>query len=152
MSRLKYRDATFDEHFDPSPNPREKAHHMSEPISSTAAGIFGWKLAGGLVSVGISSGLVTYVVMTMTKPKDEREWRVALASTLMGSIFGGAAFIRYFNLQNWVDDFFGLVGMGGIIFTCGLPSWLIIRAAFIYMEKNRDKDIKELVKDVKEIV
>ena len=124
---------------------------MSEPISSTAAGIAGWKLFGGLAATtGVGAGMATYIVMSLTKPKSDQEWRVALASTLMGSIFGGAAVIRYFNLQHWIEDLIGIVGMGGIMFTCGLPAWLLVRAAFLYMEKNRDKDLKDLIKDVKD--
>jgi hypothetical protein len=42
--------------------------------------------------------------------------------------------------------------MFGIAFACGLPAWLIIRALFLYIDKKRDADITEIVKDVKEMV
>lgn len=136
-----------------------KVNPMSEPISTGAAGVAGWKILGGLAGTGIGAGLAAYIVMSMTKPKTDQEWHVALICTLVGSIGGGAALISWLGLQRWADDVFGLVGMFGIAFACGLPAWLIIRALFIYIEKRRDADIMqlggdaaELAKKVKEIV
>lgn len=125
---------------------------MSEPISGTAAGVAGWKIIGGLAGTGVGAGLAAYIVMSMTKPKTDQEWHVALICTLAGSIGGGAALISWLGLQRWADDVFGLVGMFGIAFACGLPAWLIIRALFLYIDKKRDADITEIVKDVKEMV
>lgn len=125
---------------------------MSEPISGTAAGVAGWKILGGLAGTGIGAGLAAYIVMSMTKPKTDQEWRVALFCTLAGSLGGGAALISWLGLQRWADDVFGLVGMFGIAFACGLPAWLIVRALFIYIEKKKDADITDIIKDVKEIV
>jgi hypothetical protein len=126
---------------------------MSEPISSTAAGLFGWKAIGGLVGVtGVGAALATYMVMNMTKPETDKEWHVSIVSTLIGSICGGAAFVRYIGIQEWIFDPFGAMGLIGLCFTCGLPSWLIVRGLFAYMNKNKDKDIKELIREVKEIV
>jgi hypothetical protein len=130
-----------------------KVQDMSEPISGTAAGVAGWKIIGGLAGVsGIGAGLATYVVMTMTKPKDDREWHVALICTLIGSFCGGPALISYMGWQHWAKDVFGLMGIIGVCFACGLPSWLIVRALFAYIDKKRDADITEIVKDVKEMV
>lgn len=129
-----------------------KANQMSEPISGTAAGVAGWKILGGLAGTGIGAGLAAYIVMSMTKPKTDQEWHVALLCTLAGSIGGGAALISWLGLQRWADDVFGLVGMFGIAFACGLPAWLIVRALFLYIEKKRDADITEIIKDVKEMI
>jgi hypothetical protein len=129
-----------------------KVQNMSEPISGAAAGVAGWKILGGLAGNGVGAGLAAYIVMSMTKPKTNQEWHVALICTLVGSIGGGAALISWLGLQRWADDVFGLVGMFGIAFACGLPAWLIIRALFIYIEKRRDADITEIVKDVKEVL
>lgn len=125
---------------------------MSEPISGTAAGIAGWKVIGGLAGTGIGAGLAAYIVMSMTKPKTDQEWRVALACTLAGSIGGGAALISWLGIQRWADDVFGLVGMFGIAFACGLPAWLIIRALFLYIDKKRDADITEIIADGAQVV
>jgi hypothetical protein len=124
-----------------------KVQNMSEPISTGAAGIAGWKILGGLAGTGIGAGLAAYIVMSMTKPKTDQEWHVALICTLTGSIGGGAALISWLGLQRWANDVFGLVGMFGIAFACGLPSWLIVRALFAYIEKKRDADITEIIAD-----
>lgn len=124
-----------------------KVQNMSEPISTGAAGVAGWKIIGGLAGTGVGAGLAAYIVMSMTKPKTNQEWHVAMICTLVGSIGGGAALISWLGLQRWANDVFGLVGMFGIAFACGLPAWLIIRALFIYIDKKRDADITEIIAD-----
>lgn len=124
---------------------------MSEPISGTAAGVIGWKVIGGLAGLaGIGAGLSTYVVMSMTKPRSNQEWHVALISTLIGSICGGAAVVKWLSLELWAHDFFGMVSLLGICFACGLPGWMIVRSLFTYMEKRKEADIMEIVREVKE--
>lgn len=126
---------------------------MSEPISTSAGGVAAWKLLGGLAGMGaIGAGLAAFVVMAMTKPKDEQEWRVALACTLVGSIGGGAALVRWLGIQHWAQDPFGLVAMLAIVFTCGLPAWALVRALFIFINKRKDAGLDQIVKDVKEMV
>lgn len=124
---------------------------MSEPTSSAAAGIAGWKFIGGLAGLGaIGAGLASVVVMCIMTPRSKREWAVGLISTVMGSIGGGAAVIQYFELQHWAQSPFGLVAMLGLVFTCGLPGWAIVRWMFNYMEARRTANIAEIVKEVKE--
>jgi hypothetical protein len=130
-----------------------KVQNMSEPITTGAAGVAGWKILGGLAGVGgLGAGLATYVVMTMTKPKTDQEWHVALITTIIGSICGGAALVQYMGWQHWAESLIGLMGLIGVCFACGLPSWLIVRALFAYIDKKRDADITEIIKDVKEMV
>jgi len=126
---------------------------MSEPISGTAAGVAGWKIIGGLAGMGaIGAGLAAFVVMSMTKPKSDQEWRVALVSTLVGSIGGGACLVRYLGIQHWGEDLFGIVAMLALVFACGLPAWALVRALFKYLDKHKDADLAEIVKDVKEVI
>ena len=130
-----------------------KANQMSEPITTGAAGAIGWAKIGGLAGVsGIGAGLAAYVVMTMTKPKTDQEWHVALITTIIGSICGGSALASYMGWQQWAENFIGLMGLMGVCFACGLPAWLLTRALFRYMEKRKDADITDIVKDVKELV
>ena len=126
---------------------------MSEPISGTAAGVAGWKILGGLAGMGaLGAGLAAFVVMAMTRPTDEKEWRVALACTFAGSIGGGAALIKYLGVEQWSHDVFGLVGQGALMFACGLPAWALVRALFKYLEKRKDADLAQIVKEVKEVI
>jgi uncharacterized membrane protein len=130
-----------------------KVQNMSEPISTGAGGVVAWKALGGLAgAAGIGAGVASYVVMTMTKPKDDQEFRVALACTIAGSLLGGAAAIKYFGIEHWSKDILGLMGQGGVMFTCGLPAWLLIRALFHYIEKRKDADITEIIADGAQVV
>lgn len=126
---------------------------MSEPFSSTAAGVVGWKFIGGLAGMGaIGAALAAFVVMAMTKPKSDQEWRVALICTLVGSIGGGSALVRYLGIQNWAEDTFGMVAMLAMAFTCGLPAWALVRALFKWLDKRKDAGLDEIVNDVKEMI
>lgn len=126
---------------------------MSEPISGTAAGVAGWKIIGGLAGMGaIGAGLAAFVVMAMTTPTNAREWRVALACTLAGSIGGGAALIKYLGVESWSHDLLGLIAQGGLMFACGLPAWAAVRALFKFTNKRRDADLADIVRDVKEMI
>jgi hypothetical protein len=130
-----------------------KVHQMSEPISGTAGGIIAWKAIGGAAGMtGAGAGLAAYVVMTMTKPRSDQEWHVALISTLIASFCGGAALVKYLGIEHWINEPFGMVGLLGVCFVCGLPGWLIVRSLFNYMEKKKDASIDEIIHDVKEIV
>jgi hypothetical protein len=127
-----------------------KEQMMSEPISTGAAGIAGWKFLGGLAGMGaIGAGLAAVVVMSMTKPKSEQEWRVALICTVVGSIGGGGALARYLGIQHWAADPVGLVGLLCVVFACGLPAWALVRALFKYLDKNKDADLVEMAEDVR---
>lgn len=121
---------------------------MSEPISGTAAGVIGWKALGGLAGVGgIGAGLATYVVMTMTKPKSDQEWHIAILTTILGSLCGGSALASYLGIQHWANDVIGMMGLIGVAFLCGLPSWLIVRAFFAYAETKKGAPITEIIAD-----
>ncbi|MGK2829260.1 hypothetical protein ACSI5F_04025 [Ralstonia pseudosolanacearum] len=122
---------------------------MSEPISGSAAGVAGWKLIGGAAGAGaIGAGLASIVVMCITTPRSPREWAVGLTSTVVGSIAGGSAIIMKFGLQSWARDPFGLVAMLGLVFACGLPAWAIVRWAFNWIEKRKDRDLAEVAAEV----
>jgi hypothetical protein len=132
---------------------------MSEPISSTAAGAAGWKLIGGAAgAMGIGSALATVVVMLMTRPRSSKEWAVGLISTVIGS-FGGGAYaiiklelLRSASSMNDAELFALVMTMIGIVFSCGLPAWALVRWVFTFIEKRQGKDIAEVVNEVKGMV
>jgi hypothetical protein len=124
-----------------------------EPVSGAATAAAGWKLIGGLAGMGaIGAGLAALVVMCMTRPKTDQEWVVALVSTFVSSLGGTAGTVVYFKLQFLVEDVFGLLSLGGLFFSWGIPGWFLIRAAFAYMANREGKDLLEVVKEVKESI
>src|SRR5438128_10314723 len=130
-----------------------KVQNMSEPISTSAGGALAWKIIGGLAGMGaIGAGLAAFVVMSLTKPKTDQEWRVALICTLVSSIGGGSALVRWLGFQHWVEDPFGMIAMLAFAFACGLPGWALVRALFKYLDKRKDADLAEMIKDVKEAI
>lgn len=123
---------------------------MSEPISSAAGAAAGWKILGGAAGAGaIGAGLATVVVMCLTTPRSPREWAVGLISTLVGSICGGASLIMHLQLQSWAYSPIGLVALIGLTFACGLPGWALVRLSFNFIEKRRNADLADVVKEVK---
>lgn len=121
---------------------------MPEPTSSSAAGGFAaYKLA---VAFGIPAGLAAIVVMLWIQPKSPREWTMALICTVMSSVCGGALAIEYLKLQHLAaGGLSGLMAMAGVIFACGLPGWVIVRALFAWLDKRKNLGLPELIKEVK---
>lgn len=120
---------------------------MSEPLSTGGGGLALYKLA---LALGIPAVLVSVVVMSWTQPKSKREWASALICTVVSSVGGGAGLVEYFGLQHLATGgMIGLVALGGVIFACGLPGWVIVRAGFAWADKRKDKDLGELYQDIK---
>lgn len=133
---------------------------MAEPASSSAAagaaGIAGWKAIGGLVGVAAGgASLAAIVVMLMTPPRSAKEWAVGLICTVLGSVTGGAAVVVYFNLVQPLlvleggALYMALVALLGLVFACGLPAWALVRWAFTWMERRRDRDLAEVVAELR---
>jgi hypothetical protein len=125
---------------------------MSEPTSSGAAagGYLLYKLA---IAFGLPAGLVAVVVMLWIQPKSKREWAMALICTIVSSVGGGAMAVEYLQLQHLaLGGPVGLMALGGLIFACGLPGWVIVRAGFAWADKRKDHDLGELARDAKEIL
>lgn len=106
----------------------------------------GWKLIGGAAG---AAGLAAVVVMAMLPPRSLREWVVGLVTTVLGSICGGAFVVVHFGLQKWAHDYFGVVALIGLVFSCGLPAWMVVRWAFTWMERRRDNDIAEIAAEIR---
>lgn len=140
---------------------------MPEPMSSSAAagagGAMAWKAAGG--AAGVAAGgaaLATVVVMSMTMPKDRREWAVALISTVVSSLALGSYAAVWLGVSDQIaaaaitgDNtalLTALATFGGISFACGLPGWFLVRSAFRWMHKRNDKDLAELASEARKVL
>lgn len=117
---------------------------MTDLASATAAGI-----ASKLAGLSIGAILATIVVMAVTPAKNAREFIVGIISTLVASLSGGAALTRYLGLTELANDMWGLAIIGGIMFVCGLPGWLLVRAFFLWAQRRRGMDLAELLRDAK---
>lgn len=126
-----------------------RAREMTEPASTAFGGIALYKL--GVLGIG-AAVLVTIVVMAMTLPKTAREFVVAMISTVVFSLGGGSFVIRWFELQHWVNDPFGLVALAAVIFVCGLPAWVLIRAWFVYAELSKHMSLPDMLRELKAVV
>lgn len=119
---------------------------MTEPASTAFGGIALYKL--GILGA-LSAVLVTIVVMAMTLPKSAREFVVAMISTMVSSLGGGAFVIRWFELGHWINDDIGLVALGAVIFVCGLPAWVLVRALFVYAELRKSMSLIDMITEIK---
>lgn len=119
---------------------------MTEPATTAAGGFALSKLLGLVFGVP----LAVLVVMIMTRPRSTREWAVALISTVVVSIGGGAAVVQLYGLHEWAGSFYGQLALASLHFGCGLPAWVVVRAWFVFAEKRRDASLPELVKELRD--
>lgn len=125
---------------------------MAEPTTAAAAGVGAGSLAAYKLAVafGLPAGLAAIVVMLWVQPKSPREWAMALICTVVSSLGGGAWAIEHFQLHHLATGgMVGLMAMGGLIFACGLPGWVIVRAWFAWAKKREALDLGELARDAK---
>jgi hypothetical protein len=122
---------------------------MTEPATTAAGGLALYKLG---VLGAFATVLVAIVVMAMTLPRTAREFVVAMISTVVASLGGGAFVIRWLEIGHWTNDDIGLVGLGAVVFVCGLPAWVSVRAWFAYTEASKGRSLLDLIRDVRGVV
>lgn len=126
-----------------------RVRDMTEPASTAFGGFALYKLG---VLGACAAILVTIVVMAMTLPKTAREFVVAMICTVVSSIGGGAFVIRWFDLQHYALDDIGVVALAGIIFVCGLPAWVMVRAWFVYAELRKHMSLLDMIRELKALL
>lgn len=120
---------------------------MVEPTSTASAGGVALYKLGAFGFVGV---LVSVLVMSMTAPRSSRELIAALISTLGFSLFGGAVAIKQLGLEELVHgDMIDMMSLCALIFACGSPGWILMRAVFNWTEPRKDLEIDDLVKSAK---
>lgn len=142
-----------------------KARAMAVEMSAAGAASAATQAATGAggaamlgAGAGIAAGLSMLVVMLTKRPRTDQEWLVAIISTVVSSVCGGAIVILRFGLLRWVDSalptlemFVGLIALIGVAFLCGLPGWAVVRWVFNWILAREGKDIGEVIKDAKEL-
>lgn len=121
---------------------------MPEPISTggSAAAV---KVYGLFSIIAASIVLVCLVVLLMRPPRSPQEWAVGLICTVVSSVGLGAAVIVRFSLQGLAQDYVGMCALGLLVFVCGLPGWFMVRLAFTYMNRNEDKSLIEVIRELR---
>ena len=108
---------------------------------------------GGAIGSGLTLGAI--LVMLAKKPRTEREWAISLISTAASGVGGGSAVMLYFGLYApltsgvSIENYLGLMQLGGTFLACSLPGWLLARVAFNTMTKLQDKTADDIYKDAK---
>ena len=102
-------------------------------------------------SFGIGGTLAAIVVMCAKRPRTAGEWAVALISTLVASFAGGAFVIQHYGLVQEAKTLLDVFSLIGIVFTCGLPGWVLVRLTFNQLNKAEaeGKGIVDVVRDVR---
>ena len=119
-------------------------------LAGSTVGAAAAKVAFALASVGfIGTGLAAVVVMCMCHPRSKQEFLVCVICTGMGAICGGAGLIQYLELSHMSNSVIGLAAMLGMSFSCGLPSWAVVRWVFNYINAREGKDIMQVVQEIK---
>ena len=121
---------------------------MPEPITTggSAAAV---KVYGLFSIIAASIVLVCLVVLLMRPPRSPQEWAVGLICTVVSSVGLGAAVIVRFSLQGLAQDYVGMCALGLLVFVCGLPGWFMVRLAFTYMNRNEDKSLIEVIRELR---
>jgi len=116
---------------------------MSEPISGTAAGIFGWKALGfsALLGSGVLGGLVMAV---FDPPKTRKQLFLQGTAAGIGSLFFGPVVLRV--LDHYLDWINLATATGPEMFEVAAPVYLLIGTmswgAFAALAK-----LREIVRD-----
>lgn len=99
-----------------------------------------------------SATLAAIVVMVCIQPQTRREWAVALICTVLSSMSGGSAVVMWLGLHAWALDFFGLMGLAGLFFACGLPGWVVVRWAFAWVHAHPGQSPLGIVREIREAI
>jgi len=113
----------------------------------------------GLAGVALIAACLAVVIVFMSHmPRSPKEWVVGLISTVVSSLTVGAAVVIKFGLLRWVrvsdpfEAWLGVVAIGGVLFTCGLFGWAIVRWTFNFINARENSSIIDVVREVKDEV
>lgn len=113
------------------------------------------------IGAGGAAGAVTLaaiVVMLIKRPRTAGEWAVALISTVISSLALGSWVVLWLGMHKGlhspdvIEAWGSLMVVGGVLFACGLPGWVLVRIAFNTMFKLQDGTAQDLRKAVKDML
>lgn len=100
-----------------------------------------------LIFASLGGIFIAALSMAFATPKSQKEMAIAVCSMLFFAVCGSAFIKVYFGIH-LPDDIDGHLANSGLAAVCGAPAWLVVRAWFNYFEKNKDKTIVDLVKQL----
>lgn len=113
----------------------------------------------GTAGIGLVAAVLAMAVVFMARmPRSPKEWTVGLISTVVSSLSLGSAVVVKFGLLDWarVSDPFeawvGMVAIGGVVFSCGLVGWAIVRWSFNWINAREGKQLDEVIRDARNII
>jgi hypothetical protein len=137
-------------------------YQMPEPASSsTAGGVVLWKLAGGILGIGVVASALGFLVLLPKTPKEAAVRAIATmaGSALLGPLIVAAAYSRYpevfaagatlaqgLGMESWLGMF---MVAAPLLAMAGLPFWWLLGAGVLWLDKRKGKDLGELAADAK---
>lgn len=98
-----------------------------------------------LAGSGIASALI---VMVFLEPQSKKEKLLCFLSTFMFAVCLSSAIKIYFGFD-LPDTLDGHITYAGLVIASGVPGWVVVRAAFLTLEKMKGKDIGQIIAIVK---
>lgn len=113
----------------------------------------------GLAGVALLAALLAMVIVFMARmPRSPKEWAVGLISTVVSSLTLGSAVVVKFGLLDWArvsdpfESWVGMVAIGGVIFSCGLVGWAIVRWGSNWIKAREGHQIDSVIRDARNII
>lgn len=110
----------------------------------------------GTAGIGLVAAVLAMAVVFMVRmPRSPKEWAIGLISTVVSSLSLGSAVVVKFGLLDWArvsdpfESWVGMVAIGGVVFSCGLVGWAIVRWSFNWINAREGKQLDEVIRDAK---
>ena len=120
-----------------------------EPVTTGGAAAF-LKVYGVWLAV-VSALVFVATVFLMTRlPRSPQEFLVGVICTVVSSLMGGSFLIIYFGLQTWASHVWGVMVIGGLFFTAGLPGWALVRWVFNFIDAREGSTLLDIFREFNE--
>lgn len=122
---------------------KSNMEEVNQIATNTAAAGAAVAKSGLLVATGagVASSLI---VMVFLEPQSRKEKLLCFVSTFVFAACLSSAIKVYYGFDI-PDTFDGNIANAGLIITCGMPGWVVIRALFLTLEKMKGKDIGQII-------
>ena len=120
-----------------------------EPVTTGGTVAF-LKVYGVWLAVVSALVFVATVVLMTRLPRSPQEFLVGVICTVVSSLMGGSFLIIYFGLQTWASHVWGVMVIGGLFFTAGLPGWALVRWVFNFIDAREGSTLLDIFREFNE--